>query len=135
MVDFNATPPSDRQSDRSIEDQVAVCETRAAAEGLSVTRRFEDRAVSGSSLFGRTGLFELMEAARRREFEVVVAESLDRISRDQEDIAAVHKRLTFAGVRIFTLSEGWISELHIGLKSTTAALFLKDLAAKTRRGQ
>ncbi len=46
-----------------------------------------------------------------------------------------YKRLRFAGVRIVTLSEGEVSELHIGLKGTMGALFLKDLGDKTRRGQ
>lgn len=43
--------------------------------------------------------------------------------------------MAFAGVRLITLSEGDISELHVGLKGTMNALFLKDLAVKTRRGQ
>jgi site-specific DNA recombinase len=38
-------------------------------------------------------------------------------------------------VRLVTLAEGEISELHVGLKGTMNALFLKDLAQKTRRGQ
>jgi DNA invertase Pin-like site-specific DNA recombinase len=42
--------------------------------------------------------------------------------------------MKFAGVRIVTLSEGEISELHIGLKGTMGALYLKGLADKTRRG-
>src|SRR5919106_5916356 len=41
---------------------------------------------------------------------------------------------TFLGVRIFTLSEGEITHLHVGFKGTMNALFLKDLADKTRRG-
>ncbi|MEH3117151.1 MAG: recombinase family protein [Methylorubrum populi] len=45
------------------------------------------------------------------------------------------KRLRFAGVSIVTLSEGEINELHVGLKGTMNALFLKDLALKTHRGQ
>ncbi len=64
----------------------------------------------------------------------MLAEALDRISRDQEHIAGFYKQLTFAGVRVVTLAEGDISELHIGLKGTMAALFLKDLALKTHRG-
>ena len=64
----------------------------------------------------------------------ILAESLDRISRDQEDIAGVYKRMTFADAKVVTLSEGGISELHIGLKGTMGALYLKDLADKTRRG-
>ena len=42
--------------------------------------------------------------------------------------------MIFAGVRIVTLAEGEIGELHVGLKGTMNALFLKDLADKTRRG-
>jgi site-specific DNA recombinase len=67
-------------------------------------------------------------------FGIILAESLDRLSRDQEDIAHIFKRISFAGGRIVTLSEGDINELHIGLKGTMGALYLKDLADKTRRG-
>ena len=70
----------------------------------------------------------------RVELIVVLAEALDRLSRDQEHIAGLFKRLRFSGVRLFTSSEGEISELHVGLKGTINALFLKDLAAKTHRG-
>ena len=63
-----------------------------------------------------------------------MAEALDRLSRDQEDIAGLYKRLCFAGVQILTLAEGEITDLHVGLKGTMNALFLKDLAQKTRRG-
>jgi hypothetical protein len=35
---------------------------------------------------------------------------------------------------MITLAEGEISELHVGLKGTTNALFLKDLGKKTWRG-
>jgi site-specific DNA recombinase len=55
-------------------------------------------------------------------------------SRDQEDTAGLFKRLTFAGANIVTLAEGDITHLHVGLKGTMNALFLKDLADKTRRG-
>ena len=49
-------------------------------------------------------------------------------------MAALYKRLSFAGIRIVTLAEGEISELHVGLKGTMNALFLKDLAQKTHLG-
>ena len=55
---------------------------------------------------------------------MVFAEALDRLSRDQEDVAGIFKRLSFAGVKIVTLSEGEISPLRIGLKGTMNALFL-----------
>ena len=126
---------SDLQSESSIDDQVRLCRERAERDGMTVCDVFTDYAISGGSLINRPGMLSLMEAAKRSEFGVVIAEALDRISRDQEDIAAIYKRLSHADVRIFTLSEGDINELHIGLKGTMSALFLKDLAIKTRRGQ
>src|SRR5206468_8853090 len=90
-------------------------------------------AMSGASRL-RPGYQKLLEDARGGQFDVVVAEALDRLSRDQEDVAGLYKQLCFAGIRLITLAEGEISELHVGLKGTMNALFLKDLAAKTRRG-
>ena len=75
-----------------------------------------------------------MQDAQRGKFDIVLAEALDRVSRDQADVATLFKHLRFAGVQIVTLAEGEISELHVGLKGTMNALFLKDLAAKTHRG-
>ena len=89
--------------------------------------------MSGASLM-RPGLQSLLRAALAGAYDVVLAESLDRFSRDQEDTAGLFKRLTFAGVRIVTVSEGVIGHLHIGLKGTMNAMYLHDLAEKTRRG-
>ena len=63
------------------------------------------------------------------------AKALDRINRGKKNQAGIYKRLSQAEIKIITLSEGGINELHVGLKETMNALFLKDLAVKTRRGQ
>ena len=102
-------------------------------QGWAYRHAYTDRAVSGASAL-RPAYQALLEDARQGEFDIVVAEALDRLSRDQEDVAGLLKRLRFAGVRLFTLAEGEVGELHVGLKGTMNALFLKDLAAKTRRG-
>ena len=39
-------------------------------------------------------------------FEILVAEALDRLSRDQENIAGLFKQLSFASVRLITLVRG-----------------------------
>jgi DNA invertase Pin-like site-specific DNA recombinase len=124
---------SDQQSEASIEDQLRLCRLYADKQGWVVAESYHDRAVSGASLI-RSGIQELLADALRGRFQVVLAEALDRISRDQEDVAGVFKRMAFAGVKIITLSEGEITHLHVGLKGTMNALFLKDLADKTRRG-
>jgi site-specific DNA recombinase len=127
----------DLQNERSIDDQVRLCREYAAQLGAAVVGVYADYALSGSSLKTRPEAQRLLVEARRGLFDIVVTEALDRISRDQEDIAHIYKRLVFARVRLVTLAagEGEIGELHIGLEGTMNALFLRDLAAKVRRGQ
>jgi site-specific DNA recombinase len=124
---------SDLQREASIEDQIRICRERAVKEGWSIYKEYSDSGISGASLI-RPGIQKLLQDALEGRFRIIVTESLDRLSRDQEDIAHIFKRITFAGGRIVTLSEGEINELHIGLKGTMGALYLKDLADKTRRG-
>lgn len=124
---------SDHQRDASIEDQLRLCRLHAEKQGWTIVDSYSDRAVSGASLL-RPGIQELIRDAMNGRFVVVLAEAMDRLSRDQEDIAGLFKRMAFAGVRIVTLSEGDVTHLHVGLKGTMNALFLKDLADKTRRG-
>jgi site-specific DNA recombinase len=121
------------QSASSLDDQVRLCRERIEQDGHELVNVYKDRAMSGASLM-RPGIQSLMQDASRGAFDLVYAEALDRISRDQEDVAGFFKRLRFANVMIMTLAEGEISELHVGLKGTMNALFLKDLADKTRRG-
>ena len=124
---------SDLQSDASIEDQIRLCAEKANSQNWNIVNNYTDAGISGASLL-RPGIQALMQAAMNGEFDILLAEALDRLSRDQEDIAGLFKRMEFAGVKIFTLSEGEISSLHIGLKGTMNAMFLSDLADKTRRG-
>jgi site-specific DNA recombinase len=126
---------SDQQSVASIEDQLRICRERAEREGWHVVGTYEDAAVTGSTLILRSGVRTLLQDAEAGRFDLVLAEALDRVSRDQADVATLFKHLQFARVPLVTLSEGEISELHVGLKGTMNALFLKDLAKKTHRGQ
>lgn len=132
-VSIYARYSSDLQSDASIDDQIRLCAEKATTEGWPIVKCYTDAGVSGASLM-RPAIQSLMSAAMNGKFEIVLAEALDRLSRNQADIAAIFERLEFAGVKIITLSEGEISVLHIGLKGTMNAMFLKDLADKTRRG-
>ena len=124
---------SNNQREASIEDQIRICRAHIEQQGWEYLTAYTDHAVSGASTL-RPGYQKLLEDARAGSFEVVVAEALDRLSRDQADVASLYKHLSFLGIKIVTLAEGEITELHIGLKGTMNALFLKDLAQKTRRG-
>ena len=124
---------SENQRDASIEDQLRLCRLHAEKQSWTIVDSYTDRAISGASLL-RPGIQELIQDATRGRFAIVLAEAMDRLSRDQEDIAGLFKRMAFSGVKIVTLSEGDVTHLHVGLKGTMNALFLKDLADKVRRG-
>jgi site-specific DNA recombinase len=127
---------SDKQEERSIDDQVALCRDYARRTGLTIVDEpFADYAMSGSSVHGRFAFQRMVEDAKRGRFDVILTEDLDRLSRNQADQAGLYERLTFLGVGMVTVADGAINEMHIGLKGTMSALFLKTLAAKTHRGQ
>ncbi len=125
---------SDLQDGRSIDDQMALCRQFAGQRGLTVTHAFEDRAKTSASIFGRDGLAAMMAAAKVRAFDVLVVEALDRVSRDQEDLAHIFKRLKFAGVSIVSVHEGTADSVSVGLRGLMGTMFLDALKQKTRRG-
>ncbi|WP_299425912.1 recombinase family protein [uncultured Shimia sp.] len=124
---------TDLQTDASIEDQHRLCARLIEGNGWREAKTYADHAISGSSHL-RSDFQRMLEDAHDKVFDVVVAEGLDRISRDQEHIAAFFKQMQFLSIPIVTVAEGEISELHIGLKGTMSSLFIRDLALKTHRG-
>lgn len=125
---------TEMQSDRSVDDQLTLCEEFATRQGLSVVGRYEDRARSGTTTFGRDGLSRLLQDARGGSFDVIVVEALDRLSRDQEDLAGLHKRLTFMGIEIIAVHDGRADALQIGIRGLVSSLWITDLKHKIRRG-
>ena len=125
---------TDLQSARSIEDQLRVCMSRAERENWDVRESYCDHAMSGASIM-RPGLQQMLQDGREGKLDIILTESLDRLSRDQADIASIFKHMQFAGVEIITLYEGRVGILDIGLRGTMNQLYLVETANKSRRGQ
>jgi site-specific DNA recombinase len=125
---------SDNQRDASIDDQVRICRAEIERQGCgsSSSTPTPRSAVPRPSA---PGYQKLVLDATTGALDVVVAESLDRSSRDLADLATLYKHLSYLGVRLWTVAEGQISDLHVGFKGTMNALALKDLAQKTHRSQ
>jgi site-specific DNA recombinase len=126
------------QNARSIEDQVALCRERADREGWDVVDVFTDFAISGAAGIdegARPGLNALLARVEAGGVDQVLAEATDRIARHQGDAFTIRERLTFAGARLFTLSDGEVTEITATFRGLMDAQFRKDLAAKVKRGQ
>lgn len=131
---------SDKQSDASIEDQLRRIRELVAREGHSLDEAliFTDYAISGSST-NRPGFDALMGKIHRRELDVLLVESVDRLSRDLGDSDRLYKDLRANGVQLLSLGDGIDSsnkgaKLQFGVKALFADMYLDDLRDKTVRG-
>ena len=83
----------------------------------------------------RPGYQQLLADLHAGVFDVVVVEALDRLGRKLADVADLHDRCAFAGVKLFAVNVGEITAMHIGMLGTAAQLYISDLREKTWRGQ
>lgn len=88
----------------------AIATLRTERERWNFYATYHDAAISGSSIVLRPGIQAMLKDAHSGSFDIVMAEALDRISRDQADVATLFKQLQFLDIRIFTLAEGFILE-------------------------
>ena len=63
---------------------------------------YEDRAISGTGAINRPGFQALLQAAEAKLFDVIVAEDMDRLSRNQADYHNTRKHLDHVGTSIYT---------------------------------
>ena len=125
------------QNPLSVADQVALCRKLIGREfgcNPGEAAVFSDHELTGAT-DRRGGLEALLEAAERKEFDVVVAEGLDRVTRSLKDVAAIYEWMKYHEVAMHTAHEGRVTWLHVGFKGTMNAIHLDDMKDKIRRGQ
>ena len=90
--------------DQEPENQLAELRRYCEARGWTATE-FVDRGVSGSK-DRRPALDELIAAAKRRKFDVVVCWRLDRLGRNLRHLVVLLDELNAMGVSFVSLNEG-----------------------------
>jgi len=127
---------SPMQSPKSIPDQLRDCHRLIANLGGQVQAEYTDAKHTGKIATSRSGLQALLTDCRRGRHTAVCVESLDRISRNRTHLSQIYDELEYYGIPVLTIQEGGrVDDVHIALKATMNAIWMKDLAAKTRRGQ
>jgi site-specific DNA recombinase len=129
---------SDLQRATSIEDQFRNCRKRAELEGWTVAATYADAAMSGTDA-NRPQYRSMLEAAARREFDVLIVDDLSRLTRDAVECERAIRRLEFIGLRIIATSDGYDStskarKVHRGFKGLMNEIFLDDLRERVHRG-
>src|SRR5581483_6344985 len=129
---------SDLQRATSIEDQFRNCRKRAELEGWAVVATYADAAMSGTDA-NRPQYRAMLEAAAKREFDVLIVDDLSRLTRDAVECERAIRRLEFIGLRIIATSDGYDStskarKVHRGFKGLMNEIFLDDLRERVHRG-
>ena len=124
----------ERQNDRSIADQLAICMAHAERQGWSVVATFTDAAISGYAMANRPGVLTALAGAEAGAYDVLLTEDMDRLARNLEHQAHLYNRLTAAGVAIATLSTDKIGLMEVAFKGLISQQYLIDLGQKTSRG-
>lgn len=133
---------SDLQNEGSIEAQFLLLRRYVEANGgtWDEVETFSDAAESGASM-DRPGVQRLLRRVhgKKKDFDVILVESIDRLSRTVSDTARLCDELDFADVRLIAVSESIDTadpnaRLTLHIKASLAQQFLKELGDKTRRG-
>lgn len=128
-----------RQTDQSIEGQVADCQAFAAKNGINIIGLYADRHISGKSVDKRLEFQRMIRDAQDHKFDVVLVWKIDRFGRDRQDIAINKARLKRAGVKLMyaeeSVPEGPEGIILESVLEGIAEYYSADLRQKVLRGR
>lgn len=98
--------------DISMERQITECTGHVRSLGACFdagAHLYTDPDSSGATMAGRAALKSLLAAARKRLFDAVVVEAVDRLGRDLSDLCQIHRLLDHFGIQIHVAHHGRLS--------------------------
>lgn len=125
---------SDLQKERSIDDQFRSLKREIDQLGWKSVEKFHDAGKSGLTIARRTGLLDLLEAIEGRAFDALIVESVDRLSRRPSEMHIIFESLEDNGIRLYSLQDGWISDVTIAIRAIESSSFIKKLRLNVKRG-
>lgn len=128
---------SDNQREASIIDQQRMCRKLAEREGMSISREYVDKAMSGS-LEDRPDFRRLVKDIESGEISVLLVDDLSRLSRSINTAATVDG-FKYYGTRVICVADGIdtndkSSKVAVTVKGMMNNLYLDDLKEKVHRG-
>lgn len=123
---------SDNQNPTSIEDQLADCRAHAVRQGWTICREYADHALSATSM-DRPEFQRMIADAAAGRIDVILTESLSRLSRNMADTEGLRAEMEYHGVRLHTLDRGHVTDMHTAFDGLKNAQQLKDLGNALRR--
>ena len=108
---------SDMQKATSIDGQLLLCRKVAARNDLDVVGEFVDAAKSGLTEDARDGYQLLLNGVRKHDFDVIIVEHFDRLSRDPATIQRLKQVLEFNRVELMDQKGVYATATDISIAS------------------
>jgi site-specific DNA recombinase len=125
---------SDMQKATSIDGQLLLCRKVAAQNNLNVVGEFVDAAKSGLTEDARDGYQQLLNGVRKHDFDVIIIEHFDRLSRDPATIQRLKQVFEFNQVELMDQKGIYATATDISIASLYNTIYKPQLADKVRRG-
>lgn len=123
-------------TDKSIEGQIASQEKFAAKMGIEIVQHFSDHAISGASILTRPGLTRLLQMLEIADINIILVDHLDRLTRDDGDMAVIHKLLSFNRIELHSVAHGGkVDRNTASIMALVGRNQLESTAHAVRRGQ
>lgn len=125
---------TDKQNPESINDQNLHCRQYIQKQGWQLTAVYADPAKSGRHA-RRPEYNKPLKDAAAGKFDVVVSESVDRLSRRLSLLMELHEQLKYRGITLHTPTLGELSEIHVAVLGLVAQMVISETSLHVRRRQ
>jgi DNA invertase Pin-like site-specific DNA recombinase len=125
---------SDMQKATSIDGQLLLCRKVAERNCFKIVGEFVDAAKSGLTENARDGYQQMLDGVRNRDFDVVIVEHFDRLSRDPAAIARLFQLFAYNEVQLMDQRGIPATATDISIASLYNTIYKPQLAEKVRRG-
>lgn len=125
-----STLAQDSPEKTSLDTQMEACRQLAEREGWTIVGEVRDRSSGGN--LRRPGMDEVRARAKSREFDLLVANSQDRISRMQTDTAILYTEFVKHKINIWTVQEGTFDQTSTGQMIRNNIAFAAELDREKR---
>lgn len=124
----------------SLENQISLAERIAKEQGFTVVERYIDNGISGTGFKNRSEINRLLQDAKKKKFDVMIAKSVSRLGRNTSKSLRLADELEQAGIRLILPEDDYDtatskSRFMFNLKAMLAEEESAKLSERTKLGQ
>ncbi|MEF3310760.1 recombinase family protein [Paenibacillus sp. GYB004] len=98
------------EQQNSLQNQIALAESIAREQGFTVVARYIDNGISGAGIRNRSEILQMVEDAKKKKFDVIIAKSVSRLGRNPRNSMEMADQLERIPVRLILPEDNYDTE-------------------------